>query len=86
MQDSWIYKIEKEIEFLYYQNMKPPSALRGYIHLIGKTVPKSAYRKKSADVPFIILQQNTATLLGKKILQSYSQLLLQTGCAFSCSI
>lgn len=61
MQDSWIHKMKKESEFSYYQNMKPPSALRGYTHLIEKTVPKSAYRKDNADVLFIILQQNTAT-------------------------
>lgn len=52
--------MKKEIEFLYCQN-QPPSALRQYIHLIGKAVPKSAHRNDSADDPFIILQQNTAT-------------------------
>lgn len=66
MQDSWMRwkrkkEMKKEIEFSYYQNMKHTSVLRGYIHLIGKTVPKSAYRKDTADVPFIILKQTTAT-------------------------
>lgn len=51
MQDSWIYKTKKEIEFSYYQNMKTPSALRRYIHLIGKMVPKSAYTKDNSDFP-----------------------------------
>lgn len=54
--------MKKEIEFLYCQN-QPPSALREYIHLTGKTVPKSAHSKDGADEPFIILQQNTATKL-----------------------
>lgn len=54
--------MKKEIEFSYYQN-QPPSTVREYIHLTGKTVPKSAYGKDNADAPFIILQQNTATKL-----------------------
>lgn len=50
--------MKKEIEFSYHQNQ-----LGEYIHLIGKTVSKSAHRRDSADVPFTMLQQNTATNL-----------------------